>query len=307
MELGIFAVDGDWTIDSPDGAPEISFPFEGDSILSLADVVRNVRELPNPPLEFDYQTFELGNRMNLQPWRPNQYAFVINQKFKVAAEFYRPMNLNTRYDPEWALPWQGQLASGYDLPVLSEAILVNEGNAKDCGGGIIEIERRFATIPATRNEAEQYCIKRVSFGIQGVEYPRAPMAVMTRLQHDFFVYDDLDILQDLPLFTDPNHAGIRLNAETGFAPKGIIIEAFKVYGATTNVEVDVVFDADATYSADSSITYASTPSLTQYKSWMKNGGGTSNHLAAEIAIEASTIQRYMGNILRRTTRFAEVQ
>jgi hypothetical protein len=65
--------------------------------------------------------------------------------------------------------------------------------------------------------------------------------------------------------------------------------------------VPVIYDADA------SNPLPSTPSLSNYESWMENGSGTSNGLPAEMVIEASTFSRYLGNIIARRTRFAIIE
>jgi hypothetical protein len=270
-------------------------------MLSLSDVVLRHANT-DAPLGFEYKAFQVGNRSNLQPWSANQQAFVIDQKFRIAAEFYQPMRLNTRYDPFWALPWQGDFPDGFPLPGLGAAILVHEGATKDCGGGIFEIERQFATIPLTRNESEQFVINRIGLTINSAEYLRSPIAVMSRIQFDYFVYDEINILSDIPLFTNLAAVGIRLNAETGMRPQGILIDAMKFYGANEFQEVPAIYDQPA----DGSIP-ASTPSMTDYQGFMDGGSGTSNGLRAEMVVEASTFNRYKGNILERKTRFAEIQ
>jgi hypothetical protein len=298
----IFAVDGDFTLFGPDGPPEISFPI-ADSIVSTADVVLRVKD-DNSPSFFNYQTFSVGNRSNYQPWAPSQQTFVIDQRFKVASEYYTPLPLNTRYNPDWALPWQGRLSNGLGLPGLAAAILVHSGEIKNCGGGIAEIELRFATIPPTWNEAEQYCLKRLGFNDAGnLLQTRDPIIVMSRVQYDYFVFDKADVIPDVPLFTDLTAVGIRLNGATGFRPPGIILPAMRVWGPNSGGDAqEIDYVTDAIGAAPASI-----PSLTQYESWMENGNGTSNGLPAEMVVEASTFSRWMGNIMERRTRFAEVQ
>src|SRR5436309_15307366 len=107
----IFAVDGDFTVLEPNGPPEISFPLTGDSILSTQDVLVR-KDDTQAPLGWKYQPVPVGNHDNLQPWSANQQAFVIDQKFMIAAEDFQPMPLNTRYNSAWALPWIGSMVNG---------------------------------------------------------------------------------------------------------------------------------------------------------------------------------------------------
>ena len=297
----IFARDGDFSVISPHCAPEISYPFTGDSIVSNQDVIVRDDEGFPPPLGFKYKPVPVGNRQNFQPWTANQQAFVVEQRFMVAAAYYKPLPLNTPYDPAWAEPWLDMSSGEYLVPPLASAYLVYDGPTRDVGGGIVEFERRFASIPQTRNETEQYIIPRISFIIAGKQYDRNPVSIMSRIQHDYFIFDNHDILTALPLFTDLSHVGVRLNAATGLRPAGIILEAQKFYGATDSQESPTIYDADGV------VAVPSTPSLSEYESWMANGNGTSNGLPAEMVVEASTFSRYMGNIICRTTRFAEVQ
>jgi hypothetical protein len=296
----IFAVDGDFSEAAPHGPPEISYPMSGDSIVSNQDVIVRVEDSMSP-LGFKYTPKPVGNRQNFQPWAANQKAFVIDQRFRVAAAFYQPLPLNTPYDPAWAEPWLDFTEGDILVPSLASAYLVKDGATRDCGGGIVEFERRFASIPPTHNETEQISLTRISFGIIGNQYDRQPVRVMSRLQFDYFIFDELDILNNLPLFTDLTHVGVRLNSATGLRPPGLIMDAMKFYGITDSQESAVIFDATANVAAPS------TPSLSEYESWMANGNGTSNGLPAEMVIEASTFNRYMGNIIERVTRFAEVQ
>jgi hypothetical protein len=297
----IFAVDGDLSALTPHGPPIITFPFIGDSVFSINDVVLRVTD-DTAPLGFRYQAFALGNRNNLQPWSPNQRVFTIDQKFKIAAPYFQPFRLNTRYDHNWALSWPGSLPDGFPIPALNDAILVHQGQVRDAGGGLFEFEMRFSTIPPTWNDFEQVVIKRIGLQLDASSTAlRDPLPVMSRLQYDYFVYDETNILSDIALFTDPGVSGIRLNADTGFRPAGIILDAMKFYGTVLNQEVPVIYDADA------SNPLPSTPSLSNYESWMENGSGTSNGLPAEMVIEASTFSRYLGNIIARRTRFAIIE
>jgi hypothetical protein len=285
---GLFFVDGDFTIADPVGLPEISYPLQGDSILSTRDVA-----LIDTGVLI---TVPLGTYPNIAPWSANQSAAVLEQEFVVAQSAYIPMRLNTPYDPIWAIGWTNYFVS------LDQFYLVHEGELRDIGGGLCTIRRRWATLPPTRSETEQFTYNFIGYGdISGVTRERVPFSVISRLQYDYFIFDDLNVLA-LPLFAEDG--GRRLNATTGLYPPGLLLPALYYFndaaGITNNIFTDFLNDGDGV-SIDPTV-----PSFTEYTNAI-TGASTLNGDSAEIVAESSTMTRWMGNIFERRTRFVLAQ
>jgi len=298
-----FAVDGDFTSCDPCGPPKISFPLKGDSVFSSQDVLFYATG------NEDYVTIPLGEYPNLSPWSPSQAAFIIEQDFMVAEANYIPLALNTSYDGDWAIGWQSVTSTNYPLPNLTDAILIEEGPLEDMGQGIVKFTRRFATIPPTRNDVEQFVYTFPGYdasdsndGYSGtrLQYTRN---VISRLQYDYFIFDDLDILST-PIF--PN--GNRLDATTGLYPNGLLLPSQYFYSPVANAfEQNIFLPPDSIILTNApSGGNATAPSADDWINWL-NGVGTSNGQPPELIAEPSTMQRYMGNIYVRRTRFVLVQ
>lgn len=298
----LFACDGDWTQCEPCGMPVMSFPVRGDSILSLNDIVHFYPDIPT------YATVSLGTYPNIHPWNPNQRVMVLEQEFMVAQNAYFPMPLNTPYNVDWALGFNATFPSGYPSADIALMYLVEEGALEDMGAGISKLRRKWSTIPPTRCEIEQYCYQFVGLQTNGSVQrpPQSPLNVMSRLQYDYFIFDDLDIL-NLPLFQD---GGNRLNATTGLYPAGIILPQMQyflndnletAYGVFVGTTTDTLSDGDP-----SDPSTATLPTATDYLQWC-TGLSTGNGQPAEIVAEPSTFTRFMGNIWERRTRFVLAQ
>jgi hypothetical protein len=287
-----FAVDGDFTSCDPCGPPKITFPFQGDSVFSNQDILFYSFS------SGDYEPVQLGTSPNISPWSPNQAAFIIEQEFMVAMEDYIPMSLNTPYDDIWAIGWTGVLTSSYPLPDLSAAVLIDEGQPTDMGQGIVKIVRRFATIPPTRNDVEQFVYTFPGIANGRVSFSRN---VVSRLQYDYFIFDDLDLLAGIPLFP----AGQRLDSGTGLYPAGLILPAQYYYAAAANaVQNNYFLDPSELTLSDGSP--GTIPSVDDWLNYL-SGSVTSNGQPPELIAEASTLKRWQGNIYERRTRFVLVQ
>lgn len=296
-----FAVDGDFTSCDPCGPPKITFPFKGDSVFSSRDVLYLNADIG------DYAPVALGTQPNIQPWSPNQAAFVIEQDFMVALEAYIPMQLNSAYYDGWAIGWTAVTSQGYPLPDLGQAVLVEEGQPVDMGQGIVKITRRFATIPPTRNDVEQYVYTFPGYN-NGGDSSRLPFSrnVLSRLQFDYFIFDDLDVIPGVPRFPD----GPRLDANTGLYPDELILDAQYYYAAVVGAVENNIFlpqgeEMVLTNPPDDSDP-GTLPSTQDWLGWL-NGDGTSDGNIPELIAEASTMRRWMGNIYERRTRYVLIQ
>jgi len=298
----LFFVDGDFTDCEPCSMPVISYPFRGDvpvgiNSIAMFDPVANAYVLAAP-----------GTYPNSYTWSPNQSAIVLEQEFIVAQNAYVAMALNTRYNDTWALGWLGviEFPSGpYPMALLRSTYLIEEGELQDIGGGLAKIRRRWASLPATRCEPEQYASTFPALdSTSGVSRPSITRNAMSRIQYDYFIFDDANVLA-IPLFdinTNPN--GQRLNLTTGFYPAGIIIQPFQAFDATAPVTSGGLFIGSPVESLDD--VGGSVPAAQDYIDWA-TGGGSTGGLPAEICVESSTMTRWMGNIFERRTRFVLAQ
>ena len=297
-----FFVDGNFYSCDPCGLPVISFPLKGDSILSTRDILFF---FTSPTL--GYYCVPLGTFPNIQPWSPNQIAMVLEQDFMVAQDGYYALPLNTPYWPGWAIGFNQVMWNGYPIPSLNQFYLVEEGTLEDMGGGISKIRRKFATIPPTRNELEQFAYSYIGFANDpsGANRYRVTFNVQSRVQYDYFIFDDLNVLTT-PLYP----IGKRLNST--ISPAGLILPPTyywqNINSISKNIFTDSLSDGATTppTPGDSSTTV---PSFSDYTNIMKGDGSslTSNGLNAEVIAEASTMSRYLGNIWERRTRFVIAQ
>lgn len=274
----LFAVDGDFTIDEPMGLPVVSYPMMGDSILSTRDIVYYDPEIPG------YALYPLGSFPNIQPWSANQRAAILEQDFMVAQSAYVPMPLNTPYNPDWATGWNGYVD-------LSFFYLVKEGELQDMGGGIVKIKRTFATIPPTRNELEQFAYNFIGYADEatGTTRSQTPINVLSRIQYDYFIFDDLGIL-GTALFPEGN----RLDSSTGTYPDGLILPPQYYFTNSDGID-QLVFTTALDDGDGTDPTTTTVPSFSDYVGFINDG--------AEIIAEGSTMSRWMGNIFERRTRF----
>lgn len=279
-----FAVDGDFSQAWPCTAPEVYNPFDGDSVPSVYPIILLDRTI-DPP---DYVSLPVGEGFNVQDFAANQQAIVIEQEFMVAEQYHVPLPLNTLYDPAWGVGW------GNVYQDLENCFLVEEGPLIPVGAGISRLKRKFASLPPNRNEYESYCANypALSYGAGGLftRFGRSTI-VNSRLFHEYFVFDNLNLLGAIPLFP----AGHRINTGVlGVNAKYLEFEQFQGFKAEANAVTDNnLLDPDTTL-ADGPP--ATTPSATKYAQWM-------NVTPSEIVLEASSFNRWMGNIFVRRTRF----
>ena len=296
----LFFIDGDFTVGDPCGMPVISYPMKGDSILSLNDIV--VFD-PVTPVN---NLIPLGTYPNIHPWNPNQQVAILEQEFIVAQNSFYPMPLNTPYDVSWSLGFQDTLSNGYPSAQIGSMVLVEEGELQDIGGGFSKIRRKWATIPPTRCEMEQYVATFIGLdgGDTGISRPQFTQNVMSRIQYDYFIFDDQNIL-GTPLF---DAGGNRLNSSTGLYPAGFIILAQQYFDDPDNIisAFGVYIGTPPEEALNNDPDFPTVPTVSEYLGWVV-GLSTSNGLPAEICIESSTITRWMGNIWERRTRFVQAQ
>lgn len=216
------------------------------------------------------------------------------------------MRLNTPYNSDWATGWMGQfppIPGGQATVTLEQFYLVKEGALEDMGGGISKLKRTWATIPPTRNEVEQFSYNFIGYGEGESGRKRTLINVLSRLQYDYYIFDDRGVIPGgIGVFPD----GPILNASTGLYPDGLILPPQYYYqdpaGVAVNQFTDSVTDGDGDDSPTATVpTYTTLldTGIEGYTDWVRNG--------YEIIAEGSTMNRWMGNIFERRTRFVLAQ
>lgn len=278
-----FYVDGDLTVPSPISAPIIYNAFKGDSGVSLRDII-----LLNSSNA--YQRIPLGSGANIQPFKANQTAIILEQEFVVAQQFFFPLALNTPYNGAWSVGW------GNDYVNLATCFLVEEGQLEPIGGGLSRFVRKYANLPPNRNEYESftYTFPGVDYG-GGIVRQWKPWTVDSRVQHDYYLMDQLNLQTGIPLFP----SGHRLNAATGMQPPGLILPEMRYFAPDANAVVNnIMLSPPGALAADT------TPTNADYSLWAFN---TNDSLRAELVVESTKFNRFLGNIFERVTRFAVAQ
>lgn len=285
----IFAVDGDYTIQLSFGPPVIYNPIPGDSVPSPFPIVLLDRTLIPP----DYVVLPVGTGFNVQNFAASQVALIIEQEFDVLEAYYVPWPLNTPYNPAWGLGWQNTYTN------LDQCFLVEEGPLDPQPGGIIRVKRKFASLPPNRNEFESINATFPPIAYSDTEN-RAGFSdiVNSRLFFEYFVFDNLNLLPGIPLFP----GGHRINTDVlGADSRFLEFEQFKVFQGIPSKLLAIDRNAvilPGEFLRDAGTAVATTPDWTTYADWQR---------AVEFVVEASSFNRWLGNIHVRKTRFVLAQ
>jgi len=219
-----------------------------------------------------------GNFRRSFPIPRDPTAQLIEQDFQILAGSFAPLALDTAH------------------PTVTTAYLVEEGPQSDIDGGMVQWTRRYATVPADRDDYEtfgytfpglydvsaappynQYWVAEVDGGRDPF-----PDKVNSRLHHEYFLCkadetyetpDEIPIIQGLE-FTLTTNANVR---QQYLLPEG-------------------VFGAD------------SVPSREEWEALIAGSTGIGTGAAAgEFVAEDSDIVPYMGNIWCRITRYVKAK
>lgn len=194
-------------------------------------------------------------------------SFIVEQDFQVEFASFTPLALNTAH------------------ATFSTAYLVSESPLEDLGGGIARWTRTYAQIPATRDEYETYATKFP--GLKGVTNPpydqywiasddgRDPFTetVNSRLRYEYFLCADG---QDY---------------ETPEAIPVLLAQQFTLV-SNQNVKVDYLLP-EGLYWSDS---------LPSKEDWLELIDDEDEFIA-----EDSRIERWLGNIYVRITRYVKAK
>lgn len=182
------------------------------------------------------------------PFERDTTAFIEEQKYIIAkANFSR-------------------LAIGTVHPTITTAFLVAETDLQNVGAGLVEWTRRYATVPATRNEYETYLHTFLEIvNATGGDGARSSFTkkVNSRIEYAYFhvgsvAYPTID---DVPLIS-------------GFQP------TYAYWGSALEVEF---------------LSLVTTPTSDAYLAMVA--------AEDEIAVEDSDVRPWMGNIYERVTRY----
>ncbi|HOP99105.1 MAG TPA: hypothetical protein PLK78_16935 [Verrucomicrobiota bacterium] len=198
------------------------------------------------------------------PFPGDNTSFIVEQDFMQFFANFTPLALSTPH------------------PTFTDAYLVEETPLQDLGGGVARWTRRYAQIPATRNEYEAFAYQFVGYiGITwGINVPTFPgrhrftKTVVSRLKHEYFLcatgqtYETPDLIPIIPA------------------------QAYKF----NDLVVDYLWDSSGPHAV---AVAPSEPSRAEYEAWVAAG--------AEIVAEDSRISRWLGNIYERVTRYVVAQ
>lgn len=279
-----YAVSGDHSFATPTTPPIVTNIFRGDSTVNTSDIV-----LLDNVDTMSYVRVPLNTGANVQPYAANQSAIVFEQEFSVAQEHYIPLPLNTPYWIGWSIGWQNTYVN------LAECFLVEETTLIPLGAGISRFTRKFANLPPSRNVpgSWNHTFPALDYGASSIRFPLQRI-VNSRVQHDFYLWDPLNIQSSIALFP----AGKRLNLSTGLNPTGLILPEMRYFKGETDAVINNNQIDPGQPLTDTAP--ATVPSYTEYADWM---------FEAEIVAESSNMGEgpILGNIYERRTRFVEAQ
>lgn len=200
-------------------------------------------------------------------------AQIIEQDFQIAYGSFAALALSTAH------------------PTVATAYLVGESPQQDLGGGIVQWTRTYATIPANRDEFSTFSYKLP--GIWGTANPpynqywvsengngRDPLvdSIPSRIRHEYFLCE----------------AG-----QTYTTPTAIPILPGMEISLTTNDQARMEYLLPAgVFVADTVPTREAWEALIAGGAGMGTGANNGEFIA-----EDSTVERYMGNIYVRSTRY----
>ena len=203
------------------------------------------------------------------PFDGDNTSFIVEQDFMVALASFTPLALDTAH------------------PTYTDAYLVKESPLEDLGGGIVRWTRTYAQIPASRSDYGTFAYQFIGF--LGTGTP--PYS-----QYDVQVGDQRDPILKKVQSRILSEYFLCATGQTYETPDLIPVIPAQKYtfdGAPNN---------PITYLVDPSINPAATetdPNLPDYLSMIDDGD--------EIVAEDSDIERWMGNIYVRTTRYVKAQ
>lgn len=207
------------------------------------------------------------------PFDGDNASFIVEQDYVIAVGSYTPLALNTAHG------------------TYTDAYLVRESPQEDIDGGLVKWTRTYAQVPANRDDYESYSFQFP--GLLGTGLPpynqywialddgRDPFTqvAVCRVRSEYFLCatgETYETPSDIPILT-----GIKFTLESN-----------------TDARIDYLL-ADATgYWSDSD------PSKEEWIALAAGGTGIgTGSNAGEFIPEDSTVERWMGNIYCRKTRY----
>lgn len=304
----VFFVDSDFTVPRPVGPPKITFPFEGDSHAPTAQHAILIQGTNPTGFKYDFE--------DPDPDQTNGCAesYILEQKFRVAAQWFSPLPLDTPYDfDSYFFGFSGTLTR------LGELILVGESPTVEVDGGLLEWTRTYATIPRPRNIYESF-----TFTFPGID----PGLVGDNSNDN---YSDIDQLKRLYSAGGPATYDVTVRVEHVFilVPGGQAISphhfdrtspfyiepTFKPFFGTLVNKIDYVYDAEfaslvdwkdrtgAPENAPGQNTIP--PSTNDVNNDADSGKSYADMLGVvEVCVRSTQIRPWRGNIYERITLWA---
>ncbi len=233
-------------------------------------------------------------------------AYIFEQDFQCLLTSFAPIALNTAHP------------SASATPDYSKYVLVNEGQKRDIGGGMVRWTRTYALVPSPWDDWETYAYNFIGY-VQPYYLTlirnRIVKNVSCRVRRDYFLANG----------TAGDFAGVLQNGTsysvTGgtVVSEGTIVTNFATQyasGPSGVANIGFPFDLLDAYTIPTVTTYASmitdaTTNLwaaTVYAQTIAAGGGlTDSNTGGQITAEDSRLSRWQGNIWVRETRYVLAQ
>jgi hypothetical protein len=201
------------------------------------------------------------------PFDGDNSSFIVEQDFMIALSSFSPLALSTAHG------------------TYTNAYLVKESPLQDLGGGIVKWTRTYAQIPATRSEYSTFAYTFIGFLGAGI----APYS-----QYDIQAGDQRDPFLKVVMSRVYNEYFLCATGQTYTTPSAIPVINAQSYNfdGLPNNKVNYLVDP-----AINPLSTATEPTLPDYRDMVTAGD--------EIVAEDSTLERWMGNIYVRSTRYVK--
>lgn len=225
-----------------------------------------------------------------QPFKRDKGMYLLSQKFWQFLANFVPLALNTPYP---------------SVPYTSY-VLVSESQLRDLGGGIVEWERTYAQVPASRDDWTTIGYQFIGyFGTQGnfiatpgtiIGRPRQTVTVPCRVQNDYYLVGTGGTFTTPDLI--PNILEQKYYWPQGTLSAGVFIPIYPPIGSLDDIMHGLATD-DIWNKEDFGALNPTVPSRTEYEALITAG--------TEIVAESSKITSWQGNIFQRQTSYIKAR
>jgi hypothetical protein len=237
-----------------------------------------------------------------QPFSGDNTSYVLTQEWECLAENFSPLALNTAHP---------------DYPTF---LLANESPLQDLGNACVRWTRTYALVPNTRNDGSTITYNFIGYvGYEGfvntapvakkfVGRNRFQRTVPCRVQWDYFLLSGNNVLNSAgsTVATNPSGATVHdipvILEQLYYTQQGQYISGVWTPDYPTGSAQDIAFGLAtdfivdiATWNSLFTTAYPTVPSRTQYQALVNAG--------SEIVAETSNLERWIGNIFSRATKY----